>query len=129
VSDSSDSGSDGRDSGDGSTTATSSDGGYVHRPGEWDGDEREDSGERGGGGGAARTASDDTTADGLGRTGWLLVGIVVLTFLVIPGVIYAFPAAPGEAGIPFLVAMLALPFLPAVILGGVAVWSAVRDRQ
>lgn len=83
--------------------------GYVHRPDDWDGGE-----------------SDE---DDLGLGGWLLVGVVATAFLVIPGIIYLFPAAPGEAGLPFLVAMLALPFAPALLLGAVAVWSAVADGE
>jgi hypothetical protein len=87
---------------------------YVHRPEAFD-----ETGE----------AGKTTDESGLGRAGWLLVGVVTLTFLVIPGVIYLFPAAPGQAGVPFLVAMLALPFVPALLLGLVAVWTAVADRQ
>ncbi len=85
--------------------------GYVHRPDDWEDSE-----------------TDDSTDD-LGVAGWLLVGIVATAFLVIPGIIYLFPAAPGEAGLPFLVAMLALPFAPALLLGAVAVWSAVADGE
>lgn len=81
------------------------DAGYVHRPGR-DGDpgDRDDPG-------------------GFGPRGWLLVAVVVLATLVIPGAIYLFPAAPAEAGLPFLAAMLALPMVPAVLLGATAVWS------
>jgi hypothetical protein len=85
--------------------------GYVHRPDDWE-----------------ESESDDD-ADDLGIGGWLLVGIVAVAFLVIPGIIYLFPAAPGEAGLSFLVAMLALPFAPALLLGAVAVWSAVADGE
>jgi hypothetical protein len=60
---------------------------------------------------------------GFGRQGWLLVAAVVACVLVVPGVIYLFPAAPADAGLPFLAAMLVLPLLPAVVLGLVAVWS------
>jgi hypothetical protein len=60
---------------------------------------------------------------GLGRRGWLLVAAVVASVLVVPGVVYLFPAAPAEAGVPFLAAMLVLPLVPAVLLGIVAVWS------
>jgi hypothetical protein len=62
-------------------------------------------------------------ADGFGRRGWVLVAAVVLCVLVVPGAVYLFPAAPAGAGLPFLVAMLVLPMLPAVVLGLVAVWS------
>lgn len=61
--------------------------------------------------------------EGFGRQGWFLVAAVVTSVLVVPGVVYLFPAAPAEAGVPFLAAMLALPMVPAVLLGLVAVWS------
>jgi hypothetical protein len=61
--------------------------------------------------------------EGFGRRGWLLVAAVVASVLVVPGVVYLFPATPAEAGVPFLVAMLVLPLVPAVLLGLVAVWS------
>jgi hypothetical protein len=83
------------DSGDG-------DGGYVHREGE---------------------AADADAPAGFGRRGWILVGVVVLGTLVVPGVIYLYPAAPADAGLPFLAAMLVLPMLPAVLFGAAAVWS------
>ena len=70
-----------------------------------------------------REERDGETAEGLDGAGWVLVGVVVTATVVIPGVIYLFPAAPGEAGLPFLIAMLVLPFLPAVLLGATAVWS------
>ncbi len=101
---------------------------YVHRPEAFD-----ETGEAGKttdeAGGRTDESGRRTDESGLGRAGWLLVGVVTLTFLVIPGVIYLFPAAPGRAGVPFLVAMLALPFVPALLLGLVAVWTAVADRQ
>ncbi|MFB6281602.1 MAG: hypothetical protein ABEH40_06250 [Haloferacaceae archaeon] len=60
---------------------------------------------------------------GFGARGWVLVGAVVLSTVVVPGLVYALPALPADAGLPFLVAMLALPLLPAVLLGAAAVWS------
>ena len=108
--------------------------GYVHRPGQ----ARESSDDAG----ASDTGAAGDTADGpdqtvttpetdpgLGSVGWALVAVVALAFLGIPGVIYLFPAAPGQAGLPFLVAMLALPFAPALLLGLVAVWTAVADGE
>ncbi len=66
---------------------------------------------------------EEKASDDLGVKGWVLAGVVVTATVLVPGVIYLFPAAPGEAGLPFLVAMLVLPFLPAVLLGVTAVWS------
>ncbi|MFB6304171.1 MAG: hypothetical protein ABEH47_03320 [Haloferacaceae archaeon] len=100
---------------------------YVHRPGE--GDDATADGSAGavaadaGAGGARSEAESGASAGGFGRRGWVLVGAVFLSLLVVPGLIYAFPAAPGAAGVPFLVAMLVLPLLPAALLGATAVWS------
>ena len=67
--------------------------------------------------------ADQDDADGFGDRGWVLVGVVVFSFLVVPGAIYLFPSAPAEAGLPFFAAMLALPLVPAALLGLTAVWS------
>jgi hypothetical protein len=83
------------------------DGGYVHRP---DGTEE--------------PASGASAAEGgFGRQGWLLVVVVVLSFLVVPGAIYLFPSIPASFGIPYVAAFLALPMLPALVLGLTAVWT------
>lgn len=92
------------------------DGGYVHRPDEWDGDDRTADG------------TDVPEGEGLGRAGWVLVAVVVVAFLVIPGVIYLRPTAPAELGFGFLASMLVLPFLPALLLGVTAVWSLAVGR-
>ena len=81
---------------------------------------------------APAEATDDGEADAeedLGRAGWVLVAVVVLAFLVVPGIIYLRPTAPGELGFRFLAAMLVLPFLPAVLLGLTAVWSLAVGRE
>lgn len=83
------------------------DGGYVHRP---ETDETTDT-------------STESETDGFGTRGWVLVGILVFSTLIVPGVIYLYPAAPGEAGFSFVAAMLVLPMVPAVLLGLTAVWS------
>ena len=80
------------------------DGGYVHVP---EGTDDADA-ERGGEGG--------------GPSGTLLVVVVALATLVIPGIIYLYPTLLADH-VPFLVAMLALPFIPALLLGGVGVWA------
>jgi hypothetical protein len=73
--------------------------------------------------GDSRVTHPEPDPDGFGRQGWLLVAAVVASVLVVPGAVYLFPAAPAQAGLPFLAAMLVLPMLPAVVLGVVAVWS------
>ncbi|QZX98499.1 hypothetical protein [Halobaculum rubrum] len=79
--------------------------------------------------GADAPADADTDADGLGRAGWVLVAVVVIAFLVVPGIIYLRPTAPGELGFRFLAAMLVLPFFPAVLLGVTAVWSLAAGGE
>ncbi|MFC6786313.1 hypothetical protein ACFQFH_10535 [Halobaculum halobium] len=79
-----------------------------------------------------RASPDDPDGDAnddLGRAGWVLVAVVVLAFLIIPGIIYLRPTAPGELGFRFLAAMLVLPFLPALLLGVTAVWSLVAGGE
>ena len=90
---------------------SSDDGGYVHRPEEGDVD-------------SDANAEDEQE---FGRRGWVLVGVLVVSMLVVPGIIYLYPAGPGNLGVPFLAAMLALPMLPALLLGVTAVWSLKRD--
>jgi DMSO reductase anchor subunit len=48
--------------------------------------------------------------------------------LVIPGVIYLWPAGGSVLGAHYRTAMLVLPMAPAVLLGIVAVWSMKNRR-
>ena len=86
-----------------------SDGGYVHRP-----DDSQPSAEN---------------QDGMGRFGWFLTGAVVVSFLVIPGYIYLFPASPSRLGLPFFSTFILLPLIPAILLGAIAVWSAISTGK
>ena len=92
------------------------DSGYVHRPAD-------------AGSPADASASGDVEATTTGVRGWALVGVVVTCFLVIPGIVYLRPAAPGQFGLPFFAAMLALPMVPALLLGLTAVWSMRGPRE
>ena len=85
----------------------SSDDGYVHTP---EGSE------------SATTDASEEGPSANKRRGTVLVVAVALATLVIPGVIYLYPALLADR-VPFLIAMLVLPFIPAVGLGLVAVWS------
>lgn len=101
---------------------------YVHRPeeGESTGDEPPT-----GVTGTAEADESDAEPTGFGRAGWALVAAVVASTLVIPGFIYLYPAAPAGLGFGFFATYLALPMIPAVLLGLVAVWSmtgATRGR-
>lgn len=58
--------------------------------------------------------------------GWLLVGAIFVAFLVIPGLIYLYPRVPSDFGLSFWNAYLALPMIPAIILGLLAVWATTR---
>ncbi|ELZ45252.1 hypothetical protein C463_06512 [Halorubrum californiense DSM 19288] len=106
------------------------DGGYVHVPGTDDGADATDSG--GDGSRDPAVDADEPTADGFGRRGWALTAAIFVCALVIPGIIYVYPYAAGWFGLPFFATYLALPLVPALLLGLVAVWSmtaATADRE
>ncbi|WP_418286751.1 hypothetical protein [Halorubrum sp. DTA46] len=112
----------------------STDGGYVHTP-EREAGAPSESGSEGESIGADRGPSEsdgtELETDGFGRKGWALTGVLFTCVLVIPGIIYAYPYAAGAFGFTFFATYLALPLIPAVLLGLVAVWSmtaAVRDQ-
>jgi uncharacterized membrane protein YraQ (UPF0718 family) len=90
------------------------DGGYVHVP----------EGESGGEAPTGETPTgEEPVADGFGRKGWALTAVLFTCVLVIPGIIYLYPYVAGWFGLPFFATYLALPLVPAVLLGAVAVWS------
>lgn len=94
------------------STGEHSDGGYVHRPDEASAVDAD-----------SEAYTGKPEGEGFGRQGWLLVAAVIVCFLVIPGTIYLYPTAPAELGWTFFATFLALPLVPAVILGLLAVWS------
>lgn len=64
--------------------------------------------------------------------GWFLVAVVAVAFLVVPVAILVLPSAQGfvgSLGLSLRDAYLTLPMVPALLLGAVAVWSAVRARD
>ena len=79
-------------------------------------------------------APTDAEAEGepeeveLGRSGWVVVAAVVVAVVVIPGLVYLWPAGGRVFGATYRTALLVLPMIPAVILGLIAVWS-MRDRR
>ena len=93
----------------------SADSGYVHVP---DGES-----DRAADPAASEPEADEPTADGFGRKGWALTAVLFTCVLVIPGIIYLYPYVAGWFGLPFFATYLALPLVPAVLLGAVAVWS------
>lgn len=58
--------------------------------------------------------------------GWALVGAIFVAFLLVPGIIYAYPYAPAAFGLTFWDTYLALPMIPAIVLGILAVWATTR---
>lgn len=58
--------------------------------------------------------------------GWILVGAIFVGFLLVPGFIYAYPYAPTWFGLTFWDTYLALPMIPAIVLGILAVWATTR---
>ncbi len=64
--------------------------------------------------------------------GWLLVGVIFVSFLVIPATILYLPQAHefiAWTGLSWRQAYLALPMIPAVLLGTTAIWAAVSSRS
>ncbi|GAA0552645.1 hypothetical protein ABNG02_03470 [Halorubrum ejinorense] len=113
-----------------SETDETTDGGYVHVPGTEPDAGASDGAESGPD--SPRDASSEPDADGFGRKGWALTAVLFTCVLVIPGAIYLYPYAAGAFGLTFFATYLALPLVPALLLGAVAVWSmtaATADRE
>jgi hypothetical protein len=69
------------------------------------------------------------TPDQVDRQGWLLVGLVVLCFLVVPLFVLYIPEAHwliGRLGFSQRQAYIVFPMIPAILLGITAVWATVR---
>jgi hypothetical protein len=96
----------------------------------------DDDGDGRSGGAEARAADGDASAaDGedlqgahperadrsVGRRGWVLVAVLAFSLLGAPLLILWRPP-----GIPYWAALLALPMLPAILLGAVGVWATTR---
>jgi hypothetical protein len=74
----------------------------------------------------------DPESQEFGRRGWALVAALVVALIVIPWAIIALPQARGllEAlPLGYRDAYLVLPFVPAVFLGLLGVWTAVANRR
>lgn len=74
----------------------------------------------------------DGSEDAFAWTGWLLVAAIVLVFLVLPAIVVFLPAARTTIralGLTLRDAYLVLPLIPAIVLGAIAVWSAVSSRE
>jgi hypothetical protein len=64
--------------------------------------------------------------------GWLLVAVVIVSFLAVPAIILFLPYAEdfiASIGISWRQAYLTLPMIPAILLGATAIWAAVASRR
>ena len=87
---------------------------YVHRP----------SGE------PPRKAA--ATDDDFGWRGWVLVVVLVFSFLVVPWALILLPSAQSGVsalGLSWRDTYLALPMIPALVLGALGVWTALHARR
>jgi hypothetical protein len=108
--------------------------GYVHEPdadgdapsGESTGPASDAAGDRGPGTDEEVHVHPDEVDREFDWRGWMLVGAVFVAFLLIPGIIYAYPYAPTVFGLTFWDTYLALPMIPAIVLGILAVWATTR---
>lgn len=58
--------------------------------------------------------------------GWTLVVAIFFGFIVIPGIIYLYPHVGPMFGLTFWDTYLALPMIPALVIGILAVWATTR---
>ncbi|GEM_PF-4733958 len=85
-------------------------------------------------GGSVQTGQPETmeSREALDWRGWLLVGVVFLSFVVIPLIVLYIPEAHwfiGALGFSQRQAYIVFPMLPAILLGLTAVWAAVRSQS
>lgn len=78
--------------------------------------------------GSEAASADDGAADGgmSDRAQWLVVAALFLSGVVAP--LYLYVVGPGSFGLGFRDTYLAIPMIPAVLLGAVGVWTAVRGE-
>lgn len=77
--------------------------------------------------GSEATAAEATEDGGMSdRAQWLVVGALFCCGIVAP--LYLYVVGPGSFGLGFRDTYLAIPMIPAVVLGLIGVWTAVRGR-
>lgn len=97
-------------------------GGYVHEPAGPPTDEQ----------GAMTVSEGSRLPEGdrsFGWRGWVLVGWLFVAFVVVPTYLFFFPRASDALalfGLSYHHTYLILPLVPALILGALAVWTAIR---
>ncbi|PSQ33929.1 hypothetical protein BRD05_07700 [Halobacteriales archaeon QS_9_70_65] len=78
----------------------------------------------------ATASGDDARSEVADREfdyrGWTLVVALFVSIVVIPGIIYLYPRVGPSFGLTFYDTYLALPMIPAVVLGILAVWATTR---
>jgi hypothetical protein len=84
------------------------------------------------GGSSPPAAVESRAGEGLGWRGWILVGWLVVAMVVAPWGLVFLPELQGvveSVGLGLRDAYLVVPMVPALGLGALAVWAAVRSRQ
>ena len=74
----------------------------------------------------------EATDDDFGWRGWLLVAVLVVSFLVVPWALILLPSAQSGVsalGLSWRDTYLALPMIPALVLGAMGVWTALHARS
>lgn len=102
--------------------------GYTHDPdafddGDYVDNETED---ESGDDGDSMTVHPDEVDREFDRRGWTLVVAVFVSFIVVPGLIVTYPYLGTRLGLSFWDTYLALPMVPAIVLGVLAVWATTR---
>ncbi|MDQ2049952.1 hypothetical protein RBH26_05595 [Natronolimnohabitans sp. A-GB9] len=99
--------------------SSSDDGGYVHDPTAFDddGDRTESADEEW----LERPIHPEEADREFDWRGWVVVGMIVLTFIVAPIAITFWPP-----GVGYYVALIILPLFPAFFLAVTAVWATTR---
>ncbi|NIB99964.1 hypothetical protein [Halobacterium sp. R2-5] len=69
---------------------------------------------------------DDAEAGMSERAQWLVVAALVVSGLLAP--LYLYVVGPGTFGLSYRDTYLAVPMIPAILLGAIGVWTAVRGR-
>ena len=77
--------------------------------------------------GSEAPADTGSEAGGMSdRAQWLVVAVLFVSGIVAP--LYLYVVGPGSFGLGFRDTYLAIPMIPAILLGTVGVWTAVRGR-
>jgi hypothetical protein len=81
---------------------------------------------------SADTGEDTTESGGAlsGRAGWVVVAVLFLAGIVAPALLYV-AGQTGDLqalGLGFKNTYLAVPMVPAILLGAIGIWTALRHR-